>query len=85
MRYYSDIVSDIEVVQLDIRGNPVYGVTLIDSFPIEISKMDFTAEGKGEHEIDVKFVYRDFEPNYHTEQKVVKTQEQMDNLMMLRF
>ncbi|MCK5020814.1 MAG: hypothetical protein KAS32_27580, partial [Candidatus Peribacteraceae bacterium] len=57
--FYKDIVSDIQIDQLDSKGNTVYSVVLEEAYPLIVTDMGLVAgETDTIHRINVSFTYR---------------------------
>ena len=57
-------MTDITINQFDDFGNQIYGVKLIDSFPIDIGHQPLSWESKSLHRLSVQFAYQRFETIY---------------------
>jgi len=56
--YKKDYSTDIQIIQLNQNNLPIYGVTLENAFPLDISDIELDATGdSGINEISVNFAY----------------------------
>lgn len=67
--FYKEYISTIEIIQLDQEDNPVYGVRLLEAYPLSIqgNELDMGANDSY-HKMQVAFTYRKWEPLYFTNQ-----------------
>jgi len=63
--YKTDYVApNIEIRELDSAGNLLYGVKLIDAFPISVNQLDLDWSNDGYHKLSVTFAYTRWEKSF---------------------
>lgn len=62
-KYLKDYARDVVIQQLNQQNLPVYGIRLIDAFPISVNSIDLSnADDNNTVRVNVVFTYRDFKP-----------------------
>jgi hypothetical protein len=61
-KYKTDYAANIKIFQYDGAGDPSYGVSLIDAYPISVNQLDLDWSADGHHKLAVVFAYTYWEP-----------------------
>lgn len=57
MRYKRDYTVDLYIEQLDDNGNTIYGVIILNAYPIQLGDLDLQSQSTDFHHMNVSFAY----------------------------